>query len=235
MKSYRFFKWVWNINGLILLSGLIFGVISIAFILVSNLFEYTDTEQPTLNLAQDENAEEKWSLGYPHEIEGSNFYYIPLESEKTSVNSKGRVAKFSSGGYRATRSKNVIFIDSNTNKSKWLFNTVNQLIIDIKPIKKSTYKSSNVQTISYEVINNDTNNDGRFDSNDKPTFALSQVNGSHYKEIIEGYSSIVESRLNDEGNLFVVFIDNDKVYSMLIDLNEFKVIDKRPLPKVGGS
>lgn len=235
MKSYRFFKWVWNINGLILLSGLIFGVISIAFILVSNLFEYTDTEQPTLNLAQDENAEEKWSLGYPHEIEGSNFYYIPLESEKTSVNSKGRVAKFSSGGYRATRSKNVIFIDSNTNKSKWLFNTVNQLIIDIKPIKKSTYKNSNVQTISYEVINNDTNNDGRFDSNDKSTFALSQVNGSHYKEIIEGYSSIVESRLNDEGNLFVVFIDNDKVYSMLIDLNKFKVIDKSPLPKVGGS
>jgi len=235
MKSDRFFKWVWNINGLVLLLGLIIGILSISYLIVSNIFTSNSNIQPTLNLAQDESAEEKWSLGYPRDIGGSSFYYIPLESEKTTVDSRRGVANFSSGGYKPTRSKNVIFIDSNTNKSKWLFNSVNQLITSIKPISESTYSNSDVKTISYEVINSDTNNDGKFDSKDKSTFALSQVNGSQYKEIIEGYSSIVELKLNDDGNLFVVFIDNDEVYSMLINLNGYKVIDKKSLPKVGDS
>ena len=87
--------------------------------------------------------------------------------------------------------------------------------------------------VSYEVIKNDSNNDKRLDGKDKRTFALSKIDGSNYTEVISGYNRIVESNLNAEGNLFVVFINNNEVYSMLIDLDTFKVISKSMLPKVG--
>ena len=80
---------------------------------------------------------------------------------------------------------------------------------------------------------NDTNNDKLLDGKDKRTFALSKIDGSNYSEVISGYNRIVESNLNAEGNLFVVFINNDEVYSMLIDLDTFEVISKNMLPKVG--
>lgn len=87
--------------------------------------------------------------------------------------------------------------------------------------------------ISYQVIKNDTNNDKILDNKDKRTFALSQIDGSNYTEVISGYNRIVESSVNAEGNLFVVFINNNEVYSMVIDLETFKVISKSMLPKVG--
>lgn len=237
MKSDKFFKWIWNFNGLILFLGITLGSLFISYQLTKMFFKNDVVEQPTLNLAEDENDEEKWSLGYPNKIGETDFYYIPLESEKLTVETKGRIVEnFSGGSYNPTRSKNVIFIDGKTNSSMWLFKTVNQLITDIKTLQTYEYKPNSVtQGISYEVINNDTNQDGIFDNLDKRTFALSKIDGSKYTEIIEGYNRIVESRVNNEGNLFVVFIDNNEVYSMLVDLNTFKVIDKKPLPKVNNS
>ena len=117
-----------------------------------------------------------------------------------------------------------------------LFDSIEQLIIDIKPLVNNKFnKNSITRGISYEVINSDTNKDSKLDYTDKRTFALSKVDGSGYTEIISGYNRIVESSLNSEGNLFVVFINNNEVYSMVIDLLTFKVVNKSSLPKVGDS
>ena len=232
MKTDKVFKWIWNINGLILLLGLIITLFVISYQLSKDIFKDTYNWQPSLNLALNEDGEEKWSLGYPNRIGETEYYYVPLESEKLYVKKQSRVESFSMFNYKPTRSKNVVFINSNTNKSNWLFESVQQLITEIRLLSNGNKAESITKAISYEVINSDTNKDGRFDNSDKRTFALSRVDGTYYSEIIEGYNSIVESRVNNEGNLFVVFIDNDTVYTMLIDLNEFKVISKTALPRV---
>ncbi|WP_076419081.1 hypothetical protein [Colwellia sp. UCD-KL20] len=235
MKSDKFFKWIWNFNGLILFVGIILGSLLIVYQLSKPLFKKDTVAPPTLNLAEDADDEEKWSLGYPNIIGNTGFYYVPLESEKLYVDKKGRAESFSMYKYIPTRSKNIVFINSNTNESSWLFKSVKQLITEIRLLSFGNSPKSVIKAISYEVINNDTNNDGVFDNKDRRTFALSEVSGSRYTQIIEGYNRIVESKLNEEGNLFVVFIDNNEVYSMLVDLITFKVIDKKPLPKVGAS
>ena len=237
MKSDKFFKWIWNVNGLILFVGIVIAVLFISYQLISVLFKNDFVEQPTLNLAQDNKKEEKWSLGYPRKVGKTDFHYIPLESEKlTAEKRSSSIRNFSSGSYNPTRSKNVLLINGITNKSYWLFKTIDQLIIEIKPFVANEF-NENIMTraISYEVINNDTNQDGKLDNSDKRTYAISKIDGSNYTEIISGYNRIVESELNTDGNLFVVFINNNEVYSMVINLMTFKVLSELSLPKVGHS
>tara|TARA_R110001592_G_scaffold361718_1_gene673238 strand:+ start:663 stop:1394 length:732 start_codon:yes stop_codon:yes gene_type:complete len=239
MKSDRFFKWIWNFNGLILFIGIVIGTVFISYQLISVFFKAEVVEQPTLNLAQDDKKEEKWSLGYPRKVGETDFHFIPLESEKLSVEKKERGTIYESFGgssYTPTRSKNVLLINGDTNHANWLFKSTEQLIIDIKPLVDSEFNNNSItRGISYEVINSDTNQDDKLDYTDKRTFALSKVDGTAYSEIISGYNRIIESSLNSEGNLFVIFINNNEVYSMVIDLLSFKILNKSLLPKVGDS
>ena len=144
-------------------------------------------------------------------------------------------SEFGGSSYKPTRSKNVLFINSITNNSVWLFKSIDQLIIDIMPLVDDEFNErSATRIISYEVINSDTNLDNKLDNTDNRTFALSKVDGSNYTEIITDYNRIIESGLNSDGELFVIFINNNVVYSMLVDLITFEILSKKPLPKVGG-
>jgi len=236
MKIDKFFKWVWNINGLILLIGASILTIIIAYQLTKDFFREEARSTQTLSLAEDSKGEENWSLGYPEYIEGSDYYYLPLESDTKEVETKSKVYNLYSSGYSATRAKNVIFLNSITNDSTWLFESVKQIIINMNALP---FRMENDQVVTkaiyYEVINNDTNKDGVFDINDKRTFSLTKDDGSSYSEIISGYNSIVKASLNKDGKLFVVYINNDEVHSMLIELDEFTVIDQKQLPKVKSS
>ncbi|MBB1422342.1 hypothetical protein H5200_10470 [Pseudoalteromonas sp. SG43-7] len=244
MNSDKFFKWVWNLNGIILLVGVLIATALISVQLVTTVFNDNDVEPPALNLADDKNEEEKWRLGYPQRVGETDFYYIELESEKLTVEADterglGQVVEnFSGSSYyknRPTRSKNVMFINGKTNYANWLFDTTDQLITDISPLYLSEFDSqSKAAGIAYHVIKNDTNNDGLLSNEDKSTFALSKIDGSGYSEVLTGYDRILEHAVNEQGNLFMLFIDNAEVFSMLVDLTTFKVIDKRQLPKVGG-
>ena len=80
MKSDRFFKWIWNFNGLVLFIGIVIGTVFVSYQLISVLFKAEVVAQPTLNLAQDDKKEEKWSLGYPRQVGETDFHFIPLES-----------------------------------------------------------------------------------------------------------------------------------------------------------
>ncbi|HEA18525.1 MAG TPA: hypothetical protein ENH88_19180 [Pseudoalteromonas prydzensis] len=238
MNSDKFFKWVWNLNGIILLVGVLIATALISVQLVTTVFNDNDVEPPALNLADDKNEEEKWRLGYPRRVGETDFYYIELESEKltveASIQAEAEVRAMFSSKYKPTRSKNVMFINGKTNYANWLFDTTDQLITDISPLYLSEFDSqSKAAGIAYHVIKNDTNNDGLLSNEDKSTFALSKIDGSGYSEVLTGYDRILEYAVNEQGDLFMLFIDNADVFSMLVDLTTFKVIDKRQLPKVG--
>lgn len=235
MKSDKFFKWIWNFNGVVIFVGVIIFTVFLTYQFTSKFFEDERVGQPTLNLAEDNQNNEKWSLGYPKYVGETDYYYIPLESEKLTVEKKiSNVEYFNGSGYTATRSKNVILINSITNDSNWLFDSIDQLILSIKPLIKGEFNMmGTVRGISYEVINSDTNHDGKLSNTDKRTLAVSKIDGSDYTEIITGYNRIVKSDLNTEGNLFVVFINNNEVHSMVVDMSTFKIIHKKLLPKVG--
>lgn len=130
MNSDKFFKWVWNLNGIILLVGVLIATALISVQLVTTVFNDNDVEPPALNLADDKNEEEKWRLGYPRRVGETDFYYIELESEKltveASIQAEAEVRAMFSSKYKPTRSKNVMFINGKTNYANWLFDTTDQ-------------------------------------------------------------------------------------------------------------
>ncbi|MCF6193564.1 MAG: hypothetical protein L3J46_04435 [Kangiellaceae bacterium] len=233
MKSEKFFKWVWNINGLLLLTGILLMSLLIAYQLVKELSREEQEPTQTLNLAEDSTGEEKWSLGYPQKVVGSPYYYLKLESENKEVIARKPVYSFSGSGYRNTRAKNVLFINSNSNVSNWLFKSVRQLIINMESLHvKDSSDLVTTKAIYYEVINNDTNSDGVYDIKDKKTFALTRKDGTKYSEIISGYNNILTASMNEAGALFVIYINNGEVHSMLVDVDNFIILEKTQLPKV---
>lgn len=234
MKSDKFFRWVWNFNGLALSVGLISILLFIAYQIKIEIFKDKHIERPSLNLAEDVQNDENWSLGYPERITGTSFYFIPLESDKLTIEKKdNKLHYFSGGSHSRIRWKNVVFINSTSNEAKWLFKSTEQIIVDISPQTKGEFNVQGVaRVISYEVINNDTNKDGKLSYADKRSYALSKIDGSGYTEIVSGYNQIIKSALNPEGNLFVVYITNNEVHSMVVDINTFTVVSKKIMPKV---
>ncbi len=236
MNTDKFFKRIWNINSVIILLGSLCILASLASSLARDLFRDKIMPEQTLDLAADTQNDEKWSLGYPEKIQGSKYYLIPLESEKKQVEADSEVMRFASYEPNSNRAKNILFIDNISNESTWLFESVKQLIINKVILTfKNSDKNISTKAIYYEVINNDTNNDGVYDLKDKRSFSLSKVDGTGYREIISGYNSIVEASINDNENLFVIYIINEKVHSMVINLNNFEVIHKNQLQRVSDS
>ena len=239
MNTDSFFKNIWKINGLLLFLGSISFIVIISYQLTKNIFRDNYRQEQTLDLADDATDTEKWSLGYPEEIHGNEYYFIPLESENKEIKeNKEKFQSFNlySSNYSRTRSKNILFINSVTNNSYWLFDSVQQLIIQMQTLDSHDENEKLITTaIYYIVINDDTNNDGVYDSEDKRTLALTKPDGSNYSEIITGYDRIVEVQLNDAGNLFVIYINNDKVHSMIVDLINFEIQTTKQLPRVSDS
>jgi len=233
MKADKVFKWIWNFNGIAILAVTFIFTVLIGYQLISDFYPDEPIEVPKLNLAEDDKNQENWRLGFPLQIGNSDFHYIALESENLTVERKrSNVQYFSGGGYTKTRAKNLIFINDVTNQSNWLFDSIEQLIINMEPIVKGNFNSpGKAFGMSYEVINND----GKLSYVDKRTFSLSKIDGSKYKKIISDYDRIVNSSLNTEDNLFVVFIKDNSVYSMVIDMVSFNIISKNQLPKVGNT
>jgi len=236
MKTDRFLKRIWLANGLIILLGSIALISFLTYQFTKDLFRDDIVQQQTLDLADDTKDEEKWSLGYPDKINGSKYYMLPLQSENKIVEEKTKVYGLYSSDYSITRSKNVLFINSESNESHWLFDTVQQLIIDIEKLELEIQNRETItKAIYYIVINHDTNNDEIYDLSDKRVFALSKPDGTNYSEILIGFDSIVAVSINDSGNLFLIYINNDKVHSMLVDLSNFNIINKKLLPRVSAS
>ncbi|KAF7781113.1 hypothetical protein PRUB_b0231 [Pseudoalteromonas rubra] len=244
MKTQTFFSWIWRINGLIiLLMALSLGALFV-YEVSKDLFRERNEQNVPLNLAEDKDQEENWDLGYPVQLGDYDYFLIPLESEKLTVDAtelsmvegfnrqSGPHKMYSS--YRESRMKNAILVNASTNESRWLFDSVDQLIYRFGTLEQEGSRlNEQNEAIFYELINEDSNADQQLDYNDDFIFALSRLDGSGYTEIISGYSELITQAVNKQGNLLIVYRRQEQVFSALIDLRDFKLLDKRALPKVG--
>ncbi|WP_046007160.1 hypothetical protein [Pseudoalteromonas rubra] len=246
MKIHAFFNWIWRINGLILFLIVLFLGAMLVYDIGRDLFSEQGEQNVPLNLAEDKDREENWDLGYPEQLGDYDYFLIPLESEKLTVDATAADISTAEGfkrsgssqqmysSYRKSRMKNAILINASTNESHWLFDSVDQLIYRFGTlVQEGARLNEQEQAIFYELINKDTNEDQQLDYNDDMTFALSRLDGTNYTEVIVGYSELITTAVNKDGNLLIVYAKEELVFTALIELSTFSVLDKRALPKVG--
>jgi hypothetical protein len=232
MGENRFFKIVWRINGVAIMF-LLFIVIGVAaYHFIKEIFP-EDAPAVITNVADDPQGEEKWTIGSPKEIEGTNFIYIPLVSEKKNISIPEpglNKAMLSTYGYFAP-SRNLLFVNKQTREMKWLFKGNKQLIahIDMLSVRQEYDRGRKIDAILYQVIVKDTNSDKQLNSEDLADVAISLPDGSRYKEVLQsvehifGAMSIGKSyHLQSKG----------RGYASTIRLQDMSVIETKEMPKI---
>jgi len=230
MEENRFFRYVWHFNGLILSTAgiLLIGVVLLYAFEKIFMGEMRDKNVRNIVNVQEENdAKEKWQLGYMLSIQGSSHVMIPLKSDKNHTQSYG------SNSYSSVR--NYLFINSQNNNKFWLFKTNKYWIAnaDLLPADEYGSKKRDVRAILYKVVKYDSNDDNRLNIHDLKTVAISLPNGKKYKEILEGIDVFVGQRLIGKNTLLIVYQKKGVGFSASVNLSDFTIANEAELPKVG--
>lgn len=99
MDENRFFKFVWRFNGIIIMVALVLALGVVCYNIGKELFG-SRAPQVIKNVAEDPSGQEKWRLGYPQQIEGTNYIYIPANLIAFSMPDGSRYKEVISGADR---------------------------------------------------------------------------------------------------------------------------------------
>ena len=230
MEQNRLFKWVWRFNSLLIAVA---GILAIAVTLYL-LYEIRQTAIRerntfnTVNVEQTSTVRENWQLSYIAEVKGTPMLLVSLNSDQSYEQSYYSKS--------ATASRNYLFINTQSNSSKWLLPHNNYLFLYKELISDIVQKekSSTVQAILFTLIKSDTDGDLRLTDNDVKTIALSRPNGTDYHEVLTGIDRLVGKRLISTNTLLLIYQRNNMHYSAYINLTDFKLDNETALPLVNG-
>jgi len=228
MEENKFFRYIWRINGLILLVA---GVMAIGVLAFAGYKIYAKTTRDRstrniVNIQEDSELKEEWRLGYMADIQGTSYVMVPLNSDQSYAQSY--YSKSSSSA------RNYLFINSKNNEQHWLLKNNKYLIADMAMLSEYGYRNEerNIRAILYQVIKKDTDKDGRLTNKDLKTISISRSNGSEYKELIQGVDVFVGQRTVDENTLLIVYQKQGVGYSANVSLSELAISNEQELPKV---
>ena len=237
MEENRFFRTVWRINGIAILLLVLFVIGAGAYTFIREMLHRGD--HPVIkNVAEDPQGEEKWTLGTPKEIDGTQFIYIPLVSEKKDIAIPQPSFGLSKIGYSRdyfAPSRNLLFINKQTREMRWLFKDNRQLIadIDMVSILKPYDKNRKIDAILYRVIRKDTNGDNKLTSEDVADIAISFPDGTRYKEVFQSVERLFGALNLGGQDVLILYQSKGRGYASTIRLADMSVQDTKEMPKIG--
>lgn len=196
-----FFRRLNTVLGTLILLGIL---TAIAIPLISAWLTHDDA---AIQLSTDPKDKEsktlKLRMGELVTISGHRHHYVELRSHAD--------AGYSSYGNHRTR--NLLFVDEDNLESHWLFPTQQQLILKITHLSRDAPNDNpEVLALLYDVIQTDDNQDGKLDSEDQITIAISRADGSKYQVLSSGLTKVISRKVSNDGDrLLVLSQKNDTV------------------------
>lgn len=90
-----------------------------------------------------------------------------------------------------------------------------------------------VIAILYQLVQLDSDQDNRLSASDLSTVAISNPDGSGYKELINEVERVVDHTLLNQTELFLIYQKAGISYSTILNLESFEMSKTEKLPKVG--
>ena len=228
MEENKFFKLIWRFNGLVISVA---GVLAIGVLLFAayKLFQDVTRERTTrsiVNIEENSEIKENWRLGQFSEINDNKILMIPLHSDQSFDR-----AYFSKS---SNSTRNYLFINTETSQEKWLFDHTNYLIERSDKLRRGDYNSKEpIIVILYQLVKLDSDHDNRLSSADLTTIAITNPDGSGYKELIKEVELVVDHTLLNEKELFLIYQKSGVSYSAILNLENMELTKTRVLSKVG--
>jgi len=230
VENNKFFKFVWRFNGIAIMVAIVLAILMMSGSALEGLWR--KKEPAIANVAKDPDRQENWRLGYAQRIK-DRFVLIPLVSEREYV--KVGVPNLSSGLHSYGESgsgRNLLFIDGESNQSKWLFPANNQMIASYKFLpKEDEYRNKEVNFIVYEVVTEDTSGDKKLTKDDMASIAVSSFDGSRYKVIVPKVDRLINVSQISNDRILLIYQKNKIGYSATYAIAGFSLIDQKELPK----
>lgn len=130
--------------------------------------------------------------------------------------------------------RNYLFIDTETSEKRWLFNHTNYLIESSDKLRFGDFNSDKpVIAILYQLVQLDSNQDKRLSASDLSIVAVTNPDGSGYKELINEVDRVVDHTLLNQTELFLIYQKAGIYYSTILNLESFEMSKTEKLPKLG--
>jgi hypothetical protein len=228
----NFFRYVRRFNALAIACAAIAFVLLSAYAALTIFKETTRTRRVTnvVNVGENEKVSEEFSLGAPVAIVGTSYVRVPLI----------RGQSYSASYYSKRTDQNVVnylFLNISTNKSKWLFERADQLIVEnqvlFNKLKTSPEESRTSVGVFYVVVDRDSNGDNRLSERDAVSLAASAVDGTNYRKLIEGIEQLYSVQQIADDKLLVLYQKNQQTFSELYSVPAMLPLKQANIPKVG--
>jgi hypothetical protein len=186
------------------------------------------------------NPEAPRVLGSFQRLAGTSFVMADIHSGNSRSYSSG--LNFSSGGTLAWAVHNYIFLDLADRSCRRLVNTNDALFSGAEAITadgvyarigEQHADTPAVRWLLFRVFKLDTNHDGRIDSDDLSTLALSDPGGRGYTELIGGIQSLYGRELSNSDTLVVVYESGGMKQVSVVNLPGRAVTSTSALPDLG--
>ena len=167
-----------------------------------------------------EEAESDLTIGPFERVQGHRHLRAHLRQDgEYGVSISGR-------GSRAARDANVIFYDIDGREGRWLFPDSDRVILSERDIGDSM----RVRMVVYELVEEDTNGDGRFDRADARTIAVSDPEGRRLVRLAEGATRYRETIRLDDDSVLVLFDSAGTVQTVEVGIDDLRVEAEVTMP-----
>lgn len=210
-RAVRWFRTVWRVNAIVILvAGLLVSAAAVV-VMLAMVRELT-RERVTHDSARLEPEVVKgevFELGNMTRLRGTPVLLLELTSRQ----------HYSTGAYskEAASVRNLLFFDSETGKSSWLF-TQYGLLAGIKPLAEHGDDKARIRWVMLELISQDTNRDGRLSVQDAHTLGVVDADGQNYKDLVQNVERVVGVEFLSDTAVDVAFSAVDADYIAEIDL-----------------
>ena len=230
MNTEQFFTKVWRVNAIIiLLVGVIAaGVLSFAgYEIFKSITERRHVEG-MVNIAPDGGLKEVVRFGGFSTIRGTPYLWGSLMTTQ-----EYRVSSYNK---EAGAIRNYLFYDTNVKKGHLLTKENDKLFLDASLLSETNseegdylsksrgVRGKKVLAILYEVVNKDTNGDGRLTAKDLHTIAVSSPSGSHYTEIIANIDSMTGHHILSPASVLIFYDSKSTLRAVEVDIPTSKIL-----------
>ena len=177
---------------------------------------------------EDVNIDSEWTLGGFQQIRNTSFLISPVYSKQEySVGSLGSEKS-------ASATRNYLVLNSTDKSTKWIASTNRYLFLGNSEIHESADTMSKVICLRFNVVQEDSNNDGRLTGADAASLAISDIDGSNFTPVVTGIDAFLGEQQPGPDTLLVFYRSGGKDYLAEVKISAKKVTETKELPKING-